>query len=144
MWALHVIMKLVWIPQGIRLHKCCSEASQIVYIFHSKLCCSIHISMHTSIHASTHTCMHTHKEVSAWLWNAAGAIKNNKTWRNLREMVKRASPKIISRQFLRWLLCIYIYRAADLHSISWIYVKIGVGSVFSGFSKGCYLSQMDW
>ena len=77
---------------------------------HPKLCTyfiqnsgvqSIYPCIDPYMHPHIHACMHIHEEVSAWLRNAAGAIKNNKTWRNLRDMFKIASPKIISPQFLR-------------------------------------------
>ena len=38
------------VPQGVRPHKSCSEASQVVHIFHSKLCS----------HPYIHACIHTH------------------------------------------------------------------------------------
>ena len=43
----------------IKLAASCSEASQVVYIFHSRACCcdfSIHPYIHPSIHACMHTC----------------------------------------------------------------------------------------
>ena len=40
--------------QGIRPHKSCSEASQVVHIFHSKLC--LFVIFHTSIHTFMHAC----------------------------------------------------------------------------------------
>ena len=80
-----------YVPQGIGLNKSRSEASQAVYIFLSKFCLflifqSIYPCIHPYMLPHIHACMHTDQEVSAWLRNAAGAIKNNKAGRNFREM----------------------------------------------------------
>ena len=45
------------VPQGVRPQKSCSEASQVVYIFHSKLCLFVIFPyIHTYIYACMHTC----------------------------------------------------------------------------------------
>ena len=75
------------------------------------ICPYIHPYMHPHIHA----CMHTHKEVSAWLRNAAGAIKNNKTWRNLRNVSKSKSQDNLTTISSMIVMRIYIYRATNLH-----------------------------
>ena len=73
---------------------------------------SIHISIHTSIHTSTHTymhaCIHIRKFRHGWGMRRVPS-KTTKLGRNLREMFRRASHKIISPQFLRWLLYVYFF-----------------------------------
>ena len=71
------------------------------YFIQNSVVQSMYPCIHPYMHPHIHACMHIHKEVSAWLRNAAGAIKNNRTWRNLRDIFKIANPKIISPQFLR-------------------------------------------